>query len=189
MNRFAVIAAVTLAGCAPAVTTPSSTPASDPGRSTTMVGQAGVMITTYHDHDIPVYDLNGSPDALWSVLPSVYEDLNVRMGTSDPGNRVYGNTSFVVNRTLGGKPLSTYLSCGSDPIGLPLADKYRVSMSLLTTLAPAQGGKTQVKTQLSATASNPAVSDAGTTCSTTGLLEREIASRIQAKLALQALKQ
>lgn len=185
MNRFAVISLLAVAGCAP-----SLTPSADPGRSTTIVsdgmGTPGMMVTAYHDGEAPVYDLTASPEAVWSVLPPVYDELKIRMGTSDAANRVYGNRTLAVNRTLGGKPLSTYLSCGADAFGVPLADKYRVDMSILTTLAPVEGGKTRITTQIAATASNPSVSSATTNCASTGNLEQLIASRIQARLAAYA---
>lgn len=191
MNRFAVMATVALAGCAPSLTPPA--PESDPGRTTTVVsdayGQAGVMVTSYHNNGAPVYDLTGSPADIWSVLPSVYGDLRIPIGTTDPANRMYGNTSLVLNRSLGGQPVSKYLSCGTDAFGVSLADRYRVSMSVLTILTPGQNGKTHVETRVSGTAANPSVSDARADCTSTGALEEAIASRIRMKLALSSVKQ
>lgn len=191
MNRFTVTAMVALAGCAPSLTPPSTE--SDPGRTTTIVsdgyGQAGVMVTSYHNNGAPVYDLSGSPADIWSVLPSVYGDLKIPIGTTDPATRTYGNTSLVLGRSLGGQPVSRYLSCGTDAFGVSLAERYRVTMSVVTILTPGQNGKTHVETRVSGSAANPSVSDARVECTSTGALEETIASRIRMKLALSTLKQ
>ena len=187
MKRLVVLSTTALlAACASS----GSVPATSGGtvRNTTVVsvsGMNGSPTQTYEsfaDVGGTAHRVGAAPDRVWEVLPAVYQSLGIQVGTNLPDSKTIGNLKLELNRTLGGQPLSNFLNCGEGPTGTPLADAYRINMSVLTTLAPAENGGTRVETRIGALATNRAVSGASTNCATTGRLEGLIAERIKNQL-------
>jgi hypothetical protein len=120
--------------------------------------------------------------AVWDALPGVYTELGVPEVGVDPAARTVGNGSFVASRTLGGEPLSRFVSCGTTPIGRPVADEARVQMDVRTVVT-AEGGETSLRTTLQATArGNRGTSSDNLPCTSTGRLEARIAIMLRQKL-------
>lgn len=182
MKRIVVLAAAAvLAGCSG-----NAPPTTQTVRTTTSVSSTGTptqTIDSYQDVGGTVQQVAAAPDRVWQVLPAVYQGLGIPVGTSVPDTRTIGNIRLDLSRTLGGRPLSTFLTCGEGVTGAPLADSYRVTMSVLTILAPAENGGTRVETRVAASAVNRAVSSASVNCGTTGRLEAMIAERIRNQTA------
>lgn len=177
MKRLVVLAAAALlAGCA----TGGQAPA-ERVRSTVSVsgtdGSATRTIESYADVGGTSHRISATPDKVWAVLPAVYQGLGINVGTSLPDYMTIGNSKLELNRTLGGQPLSSFVSCGYAPTGAPLADSYRVNMAVVTTVGPAANGGSQLETRVQASATNRAVSGASVNCATTGRLEGLIAER------------
>ena len=138
----------------------------------------------YADNAASVTTIQAPVERVWAVLPAVYEQLQIPVGTIDPSARVIGNRKLQSKSgRIAGQRASSYLSCGSTAIGGPVADSYQVNGSLITSLQPGQAGSTQVQTSLEASATQRGVSSAPVRCATTGQLEQRIATLIQQQLA------
>ena len=182
MKRLAVVAAAALlAGCSG-----NAPPSTQTVRASTSVSSSGTptqSIESYQDVGGSVVQVGAAPDRVWEMLPAVYQGLGITVGTTIPDAKTIGNLRLELNRTLGGQPLSTYVNCGEGATGTPLADSYRVTLSVLTTLTPGQNGGTRVETRVAASAANRAVSGATVNCGTTGRLEGLIADRVKNQTA------
>lgn len=179
MKRLVVVAtAALLAGCASGGQAPADTVRSTVSVSGTD-GAATQTIESYANVSGTTARISATPDKVWAVLPTVYQGLGITVGTSLPDYMTIGNSKLELNRTLGGQPLSNFVSCGYAPTGAPLADSYRVNMAVVTTVAPAAGGGAQLETRVQASATNRAVSGASVNCATTGRLEGLIAERVK----------
>ncbi len=175
----AAAAAALLAGCsgnAPPATQTVRTPTSI--MSTGQDGTVQRSIDTYHVVGGMAHRANAAPDRVWEALPAVYQGLGIAVGTSIPDSKTIGNTKLELSRTLAGQPLSSFLNCGEGATGTPHADTYRVTLSVLTLLTPAENGGTRVETRVNASAANRSIGSI-VSCSTTGRLEGMIAERIK----------
>ncbi len=114
---------------------------------------------------------------LWKALPAVYEELGVRPEHINPAGHQLGNRSAVLNRSIGGKPLSTYLDCGTNPIGVPAANSYSVYLDLVTELKERPGG-TDVRTRVDAKAKPRSGGGSFVQCMSNGQLEKRIAGAL-----------
>jgi hypothetical protein len=184
MKRLALVAAaVLLAGCSG-----NYAPSTQTVRNTTSISTSGAgegtstaTIESYSDVGSSTHRVGAAPDRVWELLPAVYRGLGITVGTSLPDSRTIGNIKLELNRVLGGQALSNYVNCGEGATGTPLADSYRVNMSILTTLTPTPNGGTQLGTRINASAVNRAVSGAVVNCASTGRLEGMIAERIKSQ--------
>jgi len=119
------------------------------------------------------------PEAAWAALQKVYADLGIEVKETSEASRTLGNPRLVISRQMAGAPLSRYLECGRGLQG-PAADRYRIEMSIRSTVAPAGEGEVQVDTYVEAQARNPeGSSNSAVTCASTQRLEREIAARVR----------
>jgi hypothetical protein len=127
--------------------------------------------------------IQAAPERVWAVMPSVYEALNIPVGTLDRTTRVIGNRR-IESRSgrIAGERASSYLNCGNTAIGPSIADSYQVNLSVLTQIVPAPGGTTQVQTFMDASATRHGVSGGPVRCASTGRLELQIAEAIQQQL-------
>lgn len=179
MKRLAVVATAALLGACSANPAPSTQTVRSTVSVSTQTEFGNTTIETYRDVGGTAHQLGATPDQVWGVLPAVYQGLGIAVGTSLPDTKTIGNTKLVLNRSLAGRPLSDFLSCGDGPTGAPLANNYRVEMALVTVLTPTPNGGTRVETRVGASAANRAVSGATVSCTTTGRLEAMIAERIK----------
>ncbi|HEX2190900.1 MAG TPA: hypothetical protein VHG51_18475 [Longimicrobiaceae bacterium] len=189
MKRIVIAAAgLLLAGCAASGTTPPAGTAGTVPTTTTIsgatdpgsggIGGLSTSIESYRSATGAVHTLPLPPERVWEVLPQVYESLGIPVTTSVPATRTIGNPAVQFSRTLAGKRGSQLLDCGQGPLG-PLADSYRVDLSVLTLLEPAPGGGTRVENRVNATATNRGASGAPVTCGSTGALEAQVIQKIQ----------
>jgi hypothetical protein len=78
--------------------------------------------------------------------------------------------------------LSTFIDCGSNLSG-PVANASRVKLDVISQLVPAQGGRTTVRTTVTASARpNQGTSASVLGCSSTGRLETRINQLQQQRL-------
>lgn len=172
--------ALLLAGCASS-SSGGEPPPGSVTRSTTVVSTSAgeSTIESYRTTDGVAQDLAVAPEKAWEVLPAVYESLGIPVKTTIPPSKTLGNTALEFNRTLGGQRASALLECGQTATGSPVADNYRINMSVLTALASAESGRTRVETRVNATATSRTTSGAPVNCATTGRLEARIAEQIR----------
>lgn len=169
-----------LAACASSSS--GGAPAAAPRTSTQTMGGSDVgrlAVTTVVDAD--VISVPFDADAVFKVLPSVYDSLGVVVNLIDPARKQVGNSALKIRNRLGKNPLSYYLDCGSGQIG-PNADSYDVVLSVSTTVSSGGAGQASLATLLDAQARPATYNQAYSRCGSKGLLEQKIADAVAKKL-------
>lgn len=122
----------------------------------------------------------GSPQEVFRRAQSVYGSLKLKTTLADSVGGIMGNTGFKHSGALAGQRMSLWLSCGTGMMG-PNADRWRITMSILTSVEPASKDTTRVRSVIVATAQNMAEGSADpTNCNSTGKLEETIHKKVQA---------
>lgn len=128
---------------------------------------------------------------IWSVLPGVYRELEIPVGTMDSQRMMYGNTRHRVSRRLADRRLSTYFRCGrSGGFGGEIADAAPLTLSVLTTITGRGAEDDEEATVRTVAAAETRGAD-GTSalreCTSTGALEALITTMIQYRFAERAV--
>lgn len=111
---------------------------------------------------------------VFAALAGVYNELKIPLDIRDSTKLMVGNVKFYRRSDFGGKSLAAYLECGQDINGI-FAEIYRISMSMVTFLTPAEGDEISVRTIVFATAVDiPRPPPNTAECGSTGELERRI---------------
>jgi hypothetical protein len=118
--------------------------------------------------------------AVWAVLPSVFEQLQIQVTRIDPSAGVMGNPGYRV-REIEGERLSRFLDCGRGPVR-PNADVYEVTLSVLVQLLPLAEDVTTVRTLVDGYARDRALSGGSVHCISWGSLERRIGELVVERL-------
>ena len=122
------------------------------------------------------------PSRVFEAAKLVYTELGVPAGTHDPATGRIGNTDFWKQRRLGNEPLSSYLNCGDSFTG-PLANTYRIYISLLSQVRPDGKGGSELETAFHAQAQNMEGSSGDRiACGSTGRLEERIRKTVLLKV-------
>jgi hypothetical protein len=122
------------------------------------------------------------PARAWSALHSAYGDAGIPVANPDSAGLTVANPRFVVSRRMAGQPISTFFECGRAVGGTPLADTYRITVNVSSTLVPAAGGA-ELRTAATASAQNlDGASREPVVCHSTGGLETRIAELTRARL-------
>lgn len=120
---------------------------------------------------------------VWSVLPAVFDTLEIETPTVERAAYTIGNPGARVARIAGSRQLSRYLECGTGIRG-PNADNYEVTLQLLVRLGRAPEG-TAVRTTLDAYARARDSGGEPLHCASVGTLERLVLSLIMRELAAE----
>lgn len=172
--------AVLFAAC-----TQSGIPASSGPRPNTRVGVGGAfesLLLETNTRIIPTRDqAPGTPAALWPALARTYTELGIGIAHADTTQYVIGNPQHAARLQLGGQRLSYWIDCGQNSVGVPLTDRYTVTLQVFTQLLPSASGS-EVRSVVTGRAMNPTSNDPAVECVTTGRLEK----RIVTGLTLQA---
>lgn len=173
------ILVLTAMACSSASTTTSGT--ARPATQTIRTGGAS-NITIAPSMSSDVSHLTYAADAVWRILPSIFDSIAVPLTTVIPSARQIGNLNFKIRSRLGKAPLSRYLDCGNTQIG-PNADSYDVLLSVLTTVA-AEGTTGSTLTTVVEAQAKPITYNQGySRCTSKGSLEQRIADLVKARLA------
>ena len=131
------------AGCAAAAEPATARGPERVTRNTTMVntvnaagGSKVTAITTTSYAASAETQIARAPDAVFGVLPGVYQDLGITVGTVDAPNRTAGNTQVRARGRLGRTPISTYLDCGNTGLQGAAADAFPIRLSVLSSVTP-----------------------------------------------------
>lgn len=127
----------------------------------------------------------GTVERGWRVLPDVYREIGIPIGTRNHRAHLLGSEDFEIHRELGGTRLSSYLRCGRSNTGAN-AVHYRVRMTVLSQLIEDPESGTVLSTHVRATATRRGVSGHAVRCSSTGRLEREIMEAVQLRLTQES---
>ncbi len=133
------------------------------------------------DNTSNVKSLSYAPDAVWRVLPAVYDSVAIPVTTLNQAGRSIGNAGFNIRRRLGKTALTRLIDCGSTQGG-PSADTYDIRFAITTELR-ASGTGTDLITTVDAMGRPAAFSGEYIRCSSNGVLEGRIADLVKQQLA------
>lgn len=109
----------------------------------------------------------------WARASHAYTALKLPITTIDTARHVIGAENAAVQNRLAGDRMSRWLSCGVTPIGLPRADSYVVSLTVLTQVLPDSAGSV-ARTIVTGSAQPADGTTNGVQCSSTGELEKRL---------------
>jgi hypothetical protein len=177
MRHLVPFAFVLLGACASSHAAPTARPSTQ-----TVASARNSSISMSATPTADVTHLAWSADAVWRILPSVFDSMSVPVATIDQVRKTIGNPSWKTRARLGKAPLSRYLDCGNTQIG-PNADSYDVLLSVLTTVTPEGANGATLTTIVEAQAKPVTYNQAYSRCSSKGGIEMRIAELVKARLA------
>ncbi len=172
---LALVALGLTAGCA------SSGAAPTPERVVMIDETTGTSIRSVNDRSGPTTSLSEPADKVFDAVTIVFALLKVPRTVASSNTGEQGNTKFAMSRSFNGRPVSTYLSCGDDPLAGSNADSYPVTAALVTRVRP-NGVGSSLETKLTGTLFKPNANTGGIYCASTGALELKIAQMVAAQL-------
>lgn len=182
MDRFTVLAvALILGGCGPAAR-PHMHEETE-GRGSIVRTGDGYYVTLPTTEQSSVHTMLAPVETAWSALIDTYGELGIPIRTIDTGRWTLGNQALEFQRRFKGERLAAFFDCGSDVLGVPIANSYRIRASLLTRLEPFDN-RTLIETRIDAVGtSTDGASSAVTECNSTGELEDRIATMVMERVA------
>lgn len=173
MRRMLVLGLMAAGACAGSNPTPGAAPTqqhvvvtgggSAGGGSLNVVPASGLST---HQFAVPI-------DAVWKILPAVFDSVSVPVGLLDATTHTIGNRGFKLRGRLGKVPLGRYIDCGTTQIG-PNAESYDITLTLTAALSPQAGGGTSMLINMEASAKPLAFAQEPFRCSTKGGLEQRV---------------
>ena len=122
--------------------------------------------------------ITGGVDSVWKVLGPLFQELGLKATVEDRPTGQLGNPRYRVVRRIGQTPVSRYFSCGEGLTG-PNADTWHVFVGFGMVVTPVGASRTQFELQMRAEAIDiPDGRSDRVPCSTTGLLEYALVSRL-----------
>lgn len=181
-----VVGVLLAAGCGSASNTPDarSTAATAP-----LVQQRGLEYDFRVEAEgrVAVAEFSQPAGAVWNALQGAYRELGIELGTFDVPRRTLGNRQLQVGSRLGETPVTRIVSCRRTGTALSGASAYRVRLTILSSLQPAEGGGTLLETVIQGVGTPmEGGSRSPTECPSTGQLERAIAEATMRHLAFMA---
>ena len=126
--------------------------------------------------------VEASPDEVWRVLPAVYEELKLPVGTVVTAERRIASANARFRERVAGERAARIVSCGTAADGREAADSYELTLDIATVATPLEGGKTDVKSVVSGMAKPVFTNGEPVRCASTGRLEERIAAAVRVKL-------
>lgn len=147
----------------------------DRGRSATVTPQSVSESAT--SIEAPIRDV-------WLALLQALPAVGVPLETVSEPTWTAGAEAAAVKRRIGGRWLSSYITCGGTAGVADVADTYAVTLSVLTTLRE-DGEQTRVETRVAGAANDPFTSVPARGCVSKGRLEARVDSAVRALVASQ----
>jgi len=152
--------------------------------ATQTMGSADVgTITVTNTVTADVSHLAATVDAVWRIMPSIYDSVAVPITTLDPASHSIGNQGFKIRGRLGKSYLSKFIDCGSSTQIGPNADTYEVYLSVVSSVRPEGTAGATLSTIVDAKARPINFNQGYSNCASTGNLEIKIADLVKARLA------
>lgn len=178
MRSLRPAALALLAACSAGTEVPVTTA---PRHATRVESNQGMLVLDTNTRlEATRHPAQGTPAQLWPALVRTYQQLGIGVAHVDTSRFVLGNPDLPVRTQFAGDRLSNLLDCGRTGVGVPIADRYSVTVQIFTQLVPTASG-TEVRSVLSGRAVSPTTNDPPVRCNSTGRLE----GRIVTTLALQ----
>lgn len=174
----------TAAGCASSGSAPIESAAATNQSTIRVDGGASTAFQTQitHADQAAEIDLPVPADRTFAVLPTVYEQIGLKINTAVSDARTLG-VSGTRTRRVGKDQMSRFLACGRDATGAPLADTYSVMLTVLSRVTASGTTGSVLSTQVLGTAQPISTSGAPVTCESTGVLEDRIAKATALRIA------
>lgn len=144
----------------------------------------GALLELTSEPSVTETTMPATVGAVWSVLPSVFETLEIETSVVEPGSFRFGNLRFVARRIAGNR-MSRFVDCG-DGFDGPRANRQRVTLGVLVRLVAAEDGGTLVTTVVDGYAEPRGVSGNPVRCRSTHVLEGWIEELIAGGLAARS---
>ncbi|CAN5799475.1 hypothetical protein BH23GEM8_BH23GEM8_00370 [soil metagenome] len=163
-----------LAGCA-------SSTAAPPASQTLRIVDAGggaTQLSVSPSSQPDVVALSSSAEDVWRVLPAVFEMVGIPVTERNSTNRVIGNPGHKVRRQMAGVRLGQYVDCGRMQ-GVPSADTYELTISVLTRVVPAEDRTSTLQTTVQAIGQPVNFASSSVNCWTTRSLEARIVELVK----------
>jgi len=129
--------------------------------------------------------IDATPQELFTLLPAVFNDLEIPIATLDASGLIIGNTRHRASRRIAGVRMSRFFRCGRDGgFGGDLAESGPLQVSIVTRVTAEGSGGARLRTEASAQArASDGTSTARSPCSSTGVLESLIVAMAEERLA------
>lgn len=174
-----LLALAVLSGCASSGAS-STTPARPATQTIGSAGMGSLTVATANAAD--VVTLPYSPEAVWRIMPSVFDSLAIPVTVMNQASKQIGNNAFKTRQKLGKVSLSRYLDCGTTQIG-PNADSYDVVLGVTTTITAGTAPNTSVLTTVVEAQSKPVMfNQAYSRCASKGGIETRLTDIVKARL-------
>jgi hypothetical protein len=176
-SSLLVMLATVLAGCSakPSVTQHTGAPTS------VVSTGSGTVVQIEDDAELEA-PLRHSPQRVWAIIPTIFQELGLGGSVLNESRRLYGNDKVSTNR-IAGQNAQTYVRCANEASGMGSTMRYRVQMAIRTAVTDGPEGSSKLNTSITAQASPIDGSSASKLdCVSNGKLEREIRRAVIAKL-------
>lgn len=176
VGRFGVL--LSLVGCAGGGSGTGAAVARDP--AAIIVATPGGSWEVRRSEDVRLNQrLTVTRDEAWSVLPRVFEDLDVEVDVRDVAGRRLGASAHRFGSRILGRDASDFFDCGMDPgLNRPLAGQMPITAQVVTDVM-ASGAGAELRTTVQGTARRSGGNAGVATCRSTGLLEVLIGEMVQ----------
>lgn len=129
--------------------------------------------------------IKADPAQILSELPDVYKALGLEgAGLMSAEGGIFGRPNTRAHRRVGERTIAQVVDCGENLNGG--ATTYEVSLGVQTSVKPAQGGGSEVRSWVESSGRQRGTSTSRRRCESTGVLEKEIAARLTAFAAAVA---
>ena len=158
-------------------------PTAGPASTTTTIvtpATGAADVKTYRDDRAVATTINAPADRVWGALFAALQELEIPPGTVDTRRRLYGHDAVEPkNGRIAGMRVPLLLNCGTSSTGVPLAQTYRVRLSVNSVVVPEGDVRARVETRVGGSAASTAVSGTSVACGSTGALEKRIAELVK----------
>ncbi len=121
-------------------------------------------------------------EAVWEVLPAVFEQLEIPVNRRDVRVPELGNLGYQARR-VEGRRMGNYIDCGTNLSG-QLANLYEIQLSIITRLADGPEGTTIVTTTVDAYGEPRSTSGNQVHCQSREVLEKRVAELVAERLGV-----
>jgi len=175
--RRLIVLTVLLSACGTAGAGRTTVTSSVPVTTDITTGSGGYRVLANAESRETTHVLQMGAAAAWSALPAAYRELGLQGEVLDADTRFFGTRRQSASGRLAGVRLAEFVDCGGGNGGLPVANTYRVHLSVGTRVE-AMGERSQLRSTVIAEASPQTVSGPTVRCTTTGQLENRIAEAL-----------
>ena len=152
-----------------------------PATQTVGRGDIGTLVMS-NSGGSDVFKVPHSADAVWKVLPSVFDSLAIPVNSIDPASKEIGNSALKIRSRLGKVYLSRYLECGSTQLG-PNADSYDVVLTVMTKVTADGAAASSLGTTVQAQAKPATYNQGYNQCSSKGAIEKRLVDLVSSALS------